>query len=129
GIDAVQQAARQGKIICMSMGLGRAALQGLKIDDSRKRLARGANIQPRLEYCLALFLVCAEKYSYFLPHDGYSVNNNDSSVWLTRFPEFDKPLGPPKGPAVQDGYKYTREFESASVFLDIETKEAKITWK
>ena len=129
GIDAVQQAARQGKIICMSMGLGSAALQGLKIDDSRKRLARGENIQPRLEYCLALFLICAEKYSYFLPHDGYSVNNNDSSVWLTRFPEYDKPLGPPKGPAVQDGYTYTREFEHASVFLNIETKEAKITWK
>jgi len=129
GIDAVQQAARQGKIICMSIGLGNAALQGLKIDDSRQKVARGANIQPRLEYCLALFLICAEKYSYVYPHDGYSVNNNDSSVWLTRFPEYDKPLGPPKGPAVQDGYTYTREFEHASVFLDIEKEQGRITWK
>jgi hypothetical protein len=129
GIDAVQKAARQGKIICMSMGLGRAALQGLKIDDSRRRLARGANVQPRLEYCLALFLICAEKYSYFLPHDGYSVNNKDSSVWLTRFPEFDRPLGSPKGPAVQDGYIYKREFEHARVFLDIEKKQGRVTWK
>ena len=129
GIDAVQRAARQGKIICMSIGLGSAALQGLKIDDSRKRLARGENVKPRLEYCLALYLICAEKYSYFLPHDGYSVNNNDSSVWLTRFPEFDKPLGPPKGPAVQDGYIYRREFEHTSVFLDIENKQGRVTWK
>ncbi|WP_234952639.1 putative glycoside hydrolase [Rhodopirellula baltica] len=129
GIDAVQSAARQGKIIAMSIGLGDAALTGLKIDDSRKKVARGANIQPRLEYCLALFLICAEKYSYFLPHDGYRVNNNDSAVWLTRFPEYDKPLGPPKGPAVKDGTAYTREFESASVYLDIEKQTAKITWK
>lgn len=129
GIDAVQTAARQGKIICMSIGLGNASLTGLKIDDSRKRLARGENIQPRLEYCLALFLICAEKYSYFLPHDGYDVNNHRSAVWLTRFPEYDKPLGPPQGPAVQNGYTYTRDFESANVFLDIDKEEAKITWK
>lgn len=129
GIDAIQQAARRGKIICMSIGLGEAALTGLKIDDSRKKLATGANVQPRLEYCLALFLVCAEEHSYFLPHDGYSVNKKDSSVWLKRFPEYDKPLGPPAGPAVQDGYTYTREFESARVFLDIEKEEATITWK
>ena len=129
GIAAIQQAAREGKIICMSMGLGRAALRGLRIDDSRQRLARGANTQPRLEYCLALFLICAEKYSYVYPHDGYDVNNNRSSIWLRRFAEYDKPMGPPKGPAIQEGYTYTREFEYASVFLDIEKEEAKITWK
>ncbi|TWU44312.1 Alpha-L-fucosidase [Novipirellula aureliae] len=129
GIDAVQQAARQGKIICMSMGLGNAASGGLRIDDSRKKLSQGADTRPRLEYCLALFLICAEKYSYVYPHDGYSANNNDSSVWLKRFAEYDKPLGPPKGPAVQDGYTYTREFKHASVFLDIEKKQGRITWK
>jgi len=129
GIAAIQQAAREGKIICMSMGLGRAALGGLRIDDSRQSLTRGANTQPRLEYCLALFLICAEKYSYVYPHDGYDVNNNRSSVWLKRFPEYDLPLGPPKGPATQDGYTYTREFEHASVFLDIEKKQGRVTWK
>ena len=129
GIAAIQQAAREGKIICMSMGLGRAALAGLKLDDSRQRLAPGANTQPRLEYCLALFLICAEKYSYVYPHDGYDVNNNRSAVWLKRFSEYDRPLGPPKGPAKREGYTYTREFEHASVFLDIEMEEAKITWK
>ncbi|MFC1766435.1 alpha-L-fucosidase [Planctomycetota bacterium] len=73
--------------------------------------------------------MAAKAIKAVLPHDGYSVNNNDSSVWLTRFPEFDKPLGPPKGPAVQDGYTYTREFEHASVFLDIEKKQGRVTWK
>nr|WRX36733.1 hypothetical protein [uncultured bacterium] len=129
GINAVQQAARRGKIICMSIGLGEALHSGLNIDDSRKKIAHESNIQPRLDFCLALFLICAEEYSYFLPHDGYDVNRNGSSIWLKTFPEFDKRLGPPKGPAVKDGYTYTREFESASVFLDIEKKAGKITWK
>jgi hypothetical protein len=129
GIAAIQQAARDGKIICMSMGLGRAASRGLRIDDSRQRLAPGANTQPRLEYCLALFLICAEKYSYVYPHDGYDVNNKRSSVWLKRFAEYDKPLGPPTEPATRKGYIYTREFEHASVFLDIEKKRGKVTWR
>jgi hypothetical protein len=129
GIAAVQKAARDGKIICFSMGLGKALDVGLKIDDTRAKLDEGSDAQERLTYALAIFLICAEKYSYFLPHDGYSVNRNDSSVWLKDFPEFDKPLGPPLGPAVQDGYAYTREFAHASVWLDIENEKARIEWK
>lgn len=128
GIAAVQRAARDGKIICFSMGLGEALNVGLRIDDTRAKLEQGSDAQERLTYALAIFLICAEKYSYFLPHDGYSVNRNDSSVWLKDFPEFEKPLGPPLAPAVQDGYIYTRRFKHASVWLDIEHETARIDW-
>ena len=129
GIDAVQKAAREGKIICMSMGLGRAANSRDRIDDSRQKVQWGPETLERLDYSLAIFLICAEKYSYFLAHDGYAVDGISSSVWLKRFPQYDKPLGPPKGPAKKDAYIYTREFEHASVWLDIENGEAKITWQ
>jgi hypothetical protein len=76
-----------------------------------------------------MFLVCAEKYSYFLAHDGYSVNIKDSSVWLKDFPEYSKPLGPPKGPAKKKGYIYSRDYEYASVWLDIENEKARIEWR
>ncbi|MEX0321882.1 MAG: putative glycoside hydrolase [Puniceicoccaceae bacterium] len=128
GIAAIQKAAREGNIICFSMGLGKALDVGLKIDDTRAKLEEGSYAQERLTYALAIFLICAEKYSYFLPHDGYSVNRNDSSVWLKDFPEFERPLGPPMGPAKLDGYVYTREFEHASVWLDIEKDEARVEW-
>ncbi len=128
GIAAVQKAARDGKIICFSIGLGKALNVGLKIDDTRAKLEEGSYAQERLTYALAIFLICAEKYSYFLPHDGYSVNRNDSSVWLKDFPEFEKPLGPPKGPAKQNGYVYTRKFKHASVWLDIENEKARVEW-
>ena len=49
--------------------------------------------------------------------------------WMRWFEEYDKPLGPPKGPAVKDGYRYTREFEHASVALDLEKRSGVIKWK
>ncbi len=129
GIDAIQQAAQNGKIICFSMGLGLARNTGIGIDDTRMKANDVSLYHDRLTYSLALFLVCAEKYSYFLAHDGYSVNGNDSAVWLKLFPEYQKPLGPPKGAATKEGYIYTREYEHASVWLDIEQQKAKIEWR
>ncbi len=39
-----------------------------------------------------------------------------------------KPLGPPKGPAVRDGFTYTREFQHANVWLDLTKREGRVTW-
>lgn len=128
-IDATQQAAQNGKIICMSMGLGLGRKTGIGIDDTRMDAGENTQIQDRLTYSLAIFLICAEKYSYFYAHDGYSVNNNDSSTWLKSFPEYSKPLGPPNGPANKEGNIYTREYKHASVWLDIGQEEANIEWK
>ena len=33
------------------------------------------------------------------------------------YPEYSKPLGPPQGPAVKNGYVWTREFAHASVYV------------
>ena len=42
---------------------------------------------------------------------------------------FDKPLGAPKGDAVQTGWTFRREFQHASVFVDLEKRIGKINWK
>jgi len=132
GIGAVQQAARSGKIVAMTFGLGESVNTPDKIDDTRLKLEDIEGVQDLLNYYISIFLVCAEKYSYLNIHDGYSVNTIngicDSKVWLHRFPEFDKSLGAPKGPASKKGYIYTREFEHASVWLDIEAKKGKVAW-
>lgn len=45
------------------------------------------------------------------------------------YPEYGKPLGPPKGPAVNNGYIWTREFTHASVYVDARSRYAsKIIW-
>ena len=113
----------------MSIGLGETAHAQNKIDDSRAKMEKGANIQPSVDYGIAFYLICAERYSYLLLHDGYNVNDNSSAVWLKRLPEYDKDLGAPKGPAIKDANSYSREFEYASVYLNIENKVGRIVWK
>ena len=45
------------------------------------------------------------------------------------YPEFSRPLGAPKGPAVKKGPIWTREFAHASVHVDIRARSAsEITW-
>ncbi len=131
GIRDFQKAASQGFIIAYTCGLGRnlqdadEALRPTAGNSSRMRRDRDA--KSRFDYQLAIFLVCAEKYSYFDLKDGYDAKK--SNTWLTRRADYDRPLGPPKGPARRDGYRYTREFAHASVQLDIEDETASIVWK
>ena len=135
GIEATQTAARDGKIVAMTLGLGESGMSD-GVDETHKRIDDLSVIsQDELQYKLALFLVCAEKHSYLFLHDGYCVDSRgrknicQSSVWLKSLPEYQKPLGPPNGPAVRNGYIYTRDFEHASVWLDIENDQGKVTWK
>jgi hypothetical protein len=56
-------------------------------------------------------------------------------VWLPEYgaldwhPEFDKPLGLPKGSVIRDGWTFRRDFARASVFVDVEKRVGRIDWK
>lgn len=130
GIAAAQEAARQGKIVAFTAGVGQAvegeAGNAQQTDEIRSRMMNDAEVQRRFTYCLAMFLICAEQHSYFLAHDGYDAARN--FLWLKRPPELDRPLGPPRGPARHQGYVYEREFAHASVWLDIEHQTARVVW-
>ena len=89
--------------------------------------SRGGDAKSRFNYQLAIFLICAEKYSYFDLKDGYDAKT--SKTWMTHPADYDRLLGPPKGPAVRNGYTYTRKFAHVSVQLDIENETATILWK
>ena len=132
GIAAFQEAARQGHVIAFTAGLGEESgdagkANEARTDEIRTALKKVDASDRRFQYLLALFLICAEKHSYFCAHDGYDVKN--STLWRLPHPEFERPLGAPKGPAVRAGYAYTREFEHASVFVDLEQKNAHINWR
>ena len=131
-IEAFQKAAREGYLIALTVGLseldgGDGESNPGQLDEIRVGLDEKADFSKRFNYLLALFLVCAEKHSYFFAHDGY-VAHRKNKVWMTRPAEFDRPLGPPKGPAVQDGFIYTREFAHAKVRVDIENEVGEIEW-
>lgn len=78
-----------------------------------------------LEFPLACFLIGAEKYCYFCYTWGW-LPEYGAFDW---YPEFDKPLGAPNGDAVQEGWTFRREFEHASVFVDVEKRIGKVDWK
>ena len=74
------------------------------------------------------FLIGAQPYSYFQYGWGWTL----SSGSLQDYPELHKPLGAPKGAyqrTTPGGWEFTREFEHASVWVNTETRQAKITWR
>lgn len=84
--------------------------------------------QERLPYYLACYLIGAQPYSYFQYGWGWKLSTGAQ----VNYPDLMKPLGAPKAAYKRirpDGWEFTREFEHASVWLDTEKGESKITWK
>jgi hypothetical protein len=129
GMEAFQQAARQGAIIAYTCGLGGNEQDADEAPRDAAQAARPVkrDAKSRFDYQLALFLICAEKFSYFDLKDSYDAKR--SKTWMTRPADYDRRLGAPKGPAVRVGYTYSREFAHASVRLDIEKEIGKIDWQ
>lgn len=81
-------------------------------------------LREQLEFSLAIFLIAAQENYYF----GYSWGYGIEDGWLEELDELKRPLGPPKGAAKKNGWIYTRQFEHASVWVDIENEKATIDW-
>lgn len=137
GLEAGQKAAQNGKILAFTAGLGDSVKidsSGIGLDEARHKINSIEFVQKRVDYLTAIFLIMAEKYSYFYPHDGLGVTtdkkgNQKNKTWMHTFPIFKNRLGAPKGPATRNGYVFTREFEYCSVYLNVETEEAILKWK
>ncbi len=107
---------------------------GMSQQQDLRQSRRGRNermaalARERLEYYLACYLIGAQPYSYFQYGWGWTL----SSGSLQDYPELHKPLGVPKGAYRRtdpEGWEFTREFEHASVWVDTEKGQAKITWR
>ena len=128
GIDAMQRASQEGKIVIFTSSLAHSASKSkMGIDEAHTQVKSDAEAQAGLSYPLAIFLIDAGDHSYFRPHEGYEAD--DEGRWMRWFKEYDKPLGPPLGPAKKDGFKYTRSFQHATVSLDLSKRLGKITWQ
>jgi hypothetical protein len=122
-IEDMIEAGKMGKIVVMKGWPGFSW-----IDKGIRQRPHEVNLElarKNITFPLACFLVAAQKYSYFCYTWGYQ-QTDGSTDW---YPELDKPLGNPKGDAIRDGFKYSREFEHCSVWVDLEKKTAKIDWK
>ena len=122
-LDAMRDAARTGRIVCLKAWPAFSWLDTELMKKPHAELARLA--RERLTFPLACFLVAAEPHCYFCYTWGYR-ETDGTFDW---YPEFDKPLGPPRGEARRDGWTYQRDFAHAVVSVNLESKTAKIDWR
>ena len=121
--------AKNGKISVFRLGVdgyGRGYLKGITKEEKYKVMPKLS--QEKLEFALACYLIGAQPYSYFMYTWGWNLKDGS----LVDYPELQKPLGEPKSMyqrTTPEGWEFTREFEHASVWVNTETRKAKITWK
>jgi hypothetical protein len=126
--DDMLKIAKAGKISIFRFGV---EIEGTRLEKaSRKERNDGLEklSQERLEFYLAAYLIGAQPYSYFQYGWGWRLDSGP----LVDYPELLKPLGAPKGPYSRissDEWEFTREFEHASVWVDTDKREGKITWR
>ena len=79
-------------------------------------------------YKLAIFLICANEYSY-MGYASTALANDPRFRWFPEYPEYSKKIGKPLGHAVKKGdFLYERKFENISVQLNVQTRQAKLEW-
>lgn len=103
---------------------------GQHFDASKMTVAQIAETMKKaFPYKLAIFLICANEYSYM----GYAsshLGNDPQFRWYPDYPEHQKKIGKPLGHAIKKGaYYYERDFEHVSVKLNVQTREAELKWK
>ncbi|MFR9620349.1 MAG: putative glycoside hydrolase [Rikenellaceae bacterium] len=123
-IETVQEAARQGRVMMVKCW----PRYYFRRSDEFKGISAAqieADIKEDIEYPLACFLIAAGRYSYFCYSYGYSEKHGS----MIDFPEYHKPLGEPTGEARRDGYKFSRTFKHADVWIDLEARTGGINWR
>ena len=115
--------AKAGKISVFRLGVEGTGRRNLLPAKEMPKLAK-----EKLEFALACYLIGAQPYSYFMYSWGWKLSTGP----LVDYPELQKPLGAPKNSfqrTTPEGWDFTREFEHASVWVNTETREAKIIWR
>ena len=123
-IELLQEAGRRGKIIVFK-GWPRYNFTESSEYKNKPAAEMEAEVREDIVFPLACFLVGAGKYAYFCYSWGYQINDGG----LIDYDEYKKPLGEPLGDAVKEGYTFRREFKHASVWVDVENRNARIDWK
>jgi hypothetical protein len=122
-IQEMEKAGKTGKIVVFK---GWPEYTWLDKDFMSKPLGEKQAISRKnITFPLAAFLSGAQENSYFIYNWGYRLENGITE-W---YPEYDKPLGKPLADMVVKGWELTREFEYATIWANLETKQAKIDWR
>ena len=74
----------------------------------------------------AAYLIGAEPGSYY----GAGVHFHNDSAWDYAWPDLQRPIGQPAGPAAvsADGLRFTRSFAHVTAVVDCVSQTGNITW-
>ncbi|SDS23738.1 Hypothetical glycosyl hydrolase family 15 [Polaribacter sp. KT25b] len=122
-IQEMEAAGKTGKIVVFKSWPENAWLNKGFMAKSEKEKEQIS--KEHLNFALASFLAGAQKHSYLIYNWGYRLEMG-SLLW---YPEFDKPLGKPLDDMQTNGWILTRNYEHASVWVDLENKKSRIDWK
>ncbi|MBT7564566.1 MAG: hypothetical protein HN621_07745 [Porticoccaceae bacterium] len=122
-IKRMSQATKAGKVVIFKAFPGFTWLEKDMMSKSYEELA--ALSRERITFPLAAYLIVAGRWSYFNYTWGYQ-GKHGPFEW---YPEYDRALGRPMSDAIKSGPEYRREFEFVSVYLNIETKQARLVWR
>lgn len=122
-IKEMEKVGKSGKMVVFKAWPGFAWIDK---EAMKKPLAEKQKIaRDNIEFPLAAFLVGAQENCYFIYNWGYRMEMGA----LEWYPELDKKLGRPLADATQSDWTLSREFEHASVWVNLDTREAKVDWK
>lgn len=122
-IQEMEKAGKAGKIVCFKGWPEHTWMDKIFMAKSLKQKQKIS--KENITFPLASFLAGAQENSYFIYNWGYLLNHGA----LDSYQEFDKPLGKPINNMKVNHWEITRDFEHASIWVNLETKEAKIDWK
>jgi hypothetical protein len=122
-LDTIALAAARGKFVVIKGWPGFNWLDQAMMKRPHAELL--ALARERLTFPLACYLVATQPGTWFCYSWGYTSDHG----MLDGYPEFSRPLGPPRGDATWSGLTATREFARASVRVDLAAKTAQIDWR
>jgi hypothetical protein len=134
-IELMSAASKAGRMVLLNAGPAFKSKADKTRIDSMKSIDDRYNFMKELiGFPLAIFLLVVERYSYFSYH--YNVDakpggrNGRAAFDCRRFEELTRKLGQPKDSYLKEGdYVYSREFDHIRVWVDLKSREVKLTVK
>ncbi len=128
--QAMKRISKAGKIAVWRIGVEVEERESAGVDKKRRLSDAAYEVlaKERVSFYLAAFLIGAQPCAYFQYGWGWTLQDGA----LVDYPEFTKRLGTPRGEYTRpdpNGWVFQREFEHASVRVDLEARDGKIEWR
>eukprot|EP00956_Cyclotella_meneghiniana_P008696 scaffold11866_cov23-Cyclotella_meneghiniana.AAC.2 len=133
-MELMSAASKAGRIILLNAGPALNTHEKSSIDSMKHLNRRYTFLKRYIDFPLAIFLLIVEEYAYFSYNynvdakpggrRGYAVFDSN------RFEEMTRKLGKPRGGYTrEEKYVFTREFDYLSVWVNVNTREVRLTVK